>query len=156
MTSACARPRCRYSSLVGLDRPSARKAGTEVKQHPLHCQFRQPCRCCVRDGARQRSWGTKAKPPRTRPAGGFAVCGLSATLARYFEICKRQWVDRPVGVDQDTRASSLADFPQLRRLAGHPREPLSFARFASSQSNSWKRISHKTVANRADAPSWEL
>jgi hypothetical protein len=35
-------------------------------------------------------------------------------------------VDRPVGVDQDTRASSLANFPQLRRLAGlqTSREPL--------------------------------
>jgi hypothetical protein len=32
-------------------------------------------------------------------------CGFGATLARYLEICKRLMVDRPVGVDQDTRVS---------------------------------------------------
>jgi hypothetical protein len=29
--------------------------------------------------------GTKAKPPETGPHGGFAVCGFTATAAKYFD-----------------------------------------------------------------------
>jgi hypothetical protein len=41
--------------------------------------------------------GKKAKPPVSTLAGGFAVCGFTATLASYLEICKRHRLT-PVGV----------------------------------------------------------
>jgi hypothetical protein len=92
-------------------------------------------------GRRQSRW--------LRTADGFAVCGLRATDARYLEICKRRWVDRPVGVDQDTRASSLADFLQLRRLVG-PLASLFLmcegSRYRSGRSAHWVKVKNSESA----------
>jgi hypothetical protein len=35
--------------------------------------------------------GDEGKPPVCLMAGGFAVCGFSATGARYFDFCKRRY-----------------------------------------------------------------
>jgi hypothetical protein len=77
--------------------------------------------------------GDEGKAVGSLMADGFAVCGFRATLARYLEICKRRWVDPGPRSTEDTRASSLADFPPLRRLAGPLASLFSFARFASSK-----------------------
>jgi hypothetical protein len=70
-------------------------------------------------GERQSRW--------SRKAGGFAVCVFRVTLARYFGICKRRWVDTfgPPSIPRGLQWFLLNS--KARRTS---REPLSFARFA--------------------------
>jgi hypothetical protein len=120
------KPRLRYALLVGL------VAGLK----PLTASSKTTAEFVWDGDLRARhGLGDVGKAVGSQPADGFAVCGFTATLARYLEICKPH---RLTMVDVGpTMSEFLHDIPNFEGSRAPLASLFSFVRRASSEGNQY-------------------